>query len=64
MQFVHNHALLDDRTGFEDFGEPERRRHLLRPWLATPCARELPPAFKKKAGIAAGLVAFLGPDER
>ena len=36
MQFVHNHALLHDRTGFEDWPEPERRRHLLRLWLSVP----------------------------
>jgi len=29
MQFVHNHTILHDRTAFEDFPEPERKRHLL-----------------------------------
>lgn len=50
LQFVHNHALLHDRTSFEDFDEPERRRHLLRLWLAAPGARELPPAFAARYG--------------
>src|SRR4030095_8702503 len=33
LQFVHNHTLLHDRTAFDDFPEPARRRHLLRLWL-------------------------------
>ena len=53
MQFVHNHVLLHDRTGFEDWPEPERRRHLLRLWLAPPDARELPPWFAARYGSLA-----------
>ncbi|HEU4930763.1 MAG TPA: TauD/TfdA family dioxygenase, partial [Pyrinomonadaceae bacterium] len=34
IQFVHNHTILHDRTAFEDYPEPERKRHLLRLWLA------------------------------
>ena len=50
MQFVHNHTMLHDRTGFEDWPEPERKRHLLRLWLACPGARPLPPAFAARYG--------------
>ncbi|WP_231712481.1 TauD/TfdA family dioxygenase [Vineibacter terrae] len=50
MQFVHNHTLLHDRTGFEDWEEPERRRHLLRLWLACPGARPLPAVFAQRYG--------------
>ncbi len=50
MQFVHNHALLHDRTGFTDWPEPERRRHLLRLWLAIPGARPLPDCFAARYG--------------
>ncbi len=50
MQFVHNHTLLHDRTAFEDWPEPARRRHLLRLWLACPGARALPPAFAARYG--------------
>jgi hypothetical protein len=39
VQLVHNHTLLHDRTGFVDWPEPERRRHLLRLWLARPRGR-------------------------
>ena len=28
VQLVHNHTMLHDRTGFVDWPEPERRRHL------------------------------------
>ncbi len=50
MQFVHNHDLLHDRTAFEDWPEPERKRHLLRLWLAVPGARPLPPSFAARYG--------------
>ncbi|BBK40695.1 hypothetical protein STVA_07150 [Allostella vacuolata] len=50
VQLVHNHTLLHDRTAFDDWPEPERRRHLLRLWLACPGARPLPPAFAERYG--------------
>jgi hypothetical protein len=50
MQFVYNHALLHDRRGFEDWPEPERRRHLFRLWLAVPGDRPLPDAFVQRFG--------------
>lgn len=50
IQLVHNHTLLHDRTAFEDWPEPERRRHLLRLWLAPPNARTLPPVFAERYG--------------
>jgi hypothetical protein len=50
MQFVHNHTVLHDRTAFEDWPEPERKRHLLRLWLAAPGARPLPSAYAERYG--------------
>jgi len=50
IQFVHNHEMLHDRTGFEDVEDPAERRHLLRLWLAVPGARELPEAFAARYG--------------
>jgi hypothetical protein len=50
VQLVHNHTLLHDRTGFIDWPEPERRRHLLRLWLAADGARPLPEVFKERYG--------------
>jgi hypothetical protein len=50
MQFVYNHALLHDRTAFQDWADPQRRRHLLRLWLAVPGDRPLPPCFASRYG--------------
>jgi hypothetical protein len=50
MQFVHNHNLLHDRSGFTDWPDAARRRHLLRLWLAVPGARALPPVFAQRYG--------------
>jgi len=50
MQFVYNHPLLHDRTSFEDWPEPDRKRHLLRLWLSMEGDRELPPCFKQRHG--------------
>jgi hypothetical protein len=50
MQFVHNHTLLHDRTAFEDWGEPTRKRHLLRLWLSSPQARALAPEWAQRYG--------------
>jgi hypothetical protein len=50
VQLVHNHTLLHDRTAFEDWPEPERKRHLLRLWLAPPEARPLPMVFAERYG--------------
>jgi hypothetical protein len=50
IQLVHNHTILHDRTAFVDWPEPERRRHLLRLWLAPPGARRLPEVFVERYG--------------
>jgi hypothetical protein len=50
IQLVHNHVLLHDRTAFEDWPEPKRKRHLLRLWLAPKSARPLPPVFADRYG--------------
>jgi hypothetical protein len=50
IQLVHNHTLLHDRTAFEDWPEPERKRHLLRLWLAPAEARPLPAVFAERYG--------------
>jgi len=53
VQLVHNHTLLHDRTAFVDWPEPERRRHLLRLWLAAWDARPLPDIFAERYGSVA-----------
>jgi hypothetical protein len=50
IQLVHNHTLLHDRTAFEDWPELERKRHLLRLWLAPVQARPLRPIFAERYG--------------
>jgi hypothetical protein len=50
IQLVHNHTILHDRTAFEDYPEPDRKRHLLRLWLAPPNARPLPEVFAERFG--------------
>jgi hypothetical protein len=43
IQFLNNHVALHSRTAFEDFDEPEHKRHLLRMWLSVPNSRALSP---------------------
>src|SRR6185436_8030152 len=50
IQLVHNHTILHDRTAFEDYDEPERKRHLLRLWLAPRGARRLPEVYAERFG--------------
>jgi hypothetical protein len=50
IQLVHNHTILHDRTAFEDYPEPKRKRHLLRLWLAPPGARSLPEVYAERFG--------------
>jgi hypothetical protein len=50
VQLVCNHSLLHDRTAFDDWPEPDRKRHLLRLWLAPVGARPLPPVFAERYG--------------
>lgn len=55
IQFVHNHGLLHDRTGFVDDPDPTKRRHLLRLWLSIAGDRQLPAVFAQRYGsIAVG----------
>lgn len=39
ISYVNNHVTLHSRTAFEDWPEPERKRHLLRLWITTDGAR-------------------------
>ncbi|MGB7182785.1 MAG: TauD/TfdA family dioxygenase [Burkholderiaceae bacterium] len=50
MQWVHNHTMLHDRMSYNDWVEPEKKRHLLRLWLAVPGARPLPPIYAQRYG--------------
>ena len=50
IQLLHNHQILHARTPYDDWPEPERKRHLLRLWLSTADGRPLPPAFEERYG--------------
>lgn len=50
IQLVHNHTILHDRTAFEDWPEPDLKRHLLRLWVAPPGARPLPNVYAERFG--------------
>jgi len=56
MQFLNNYVILHDRTGYEDYDEPDRKRHMLRLWLNVPNRRPLAPDF--------GTYAFARPTAR
>jgi hypothetical protein len=45
IQILCNHWILHSRTGYVDWPEPERRRHLLRLWLACDDGPSVPPFF-------------------
>jgi hypothetical protein len=45
MQFICNYVTLHSRTDYEDWPEPDRKRHLLRLWLRTKGFASLPQAF-------------------
>ena len=46
MQLLNNYVTLHSRTNFEDFDEPELKRHLFRLWLAVPQSQALPTSFE------------------
>lgn len=57
MLFLNNFVTLHRRTAFTDYSEPERKRHLLRIWLAAPNSRPLDPRFAANYGsTAAGAI--------
>jgi hypothetical protein len=57
MQLLNNYVVLHSRTDFEDHAEPERKRHLLRLWLAIPESQPLPDQWETYFGdVRAGSV--------
>jgi hypothetical protein len=50
LQFVINRLIYHSRTDFEDHPEPDRKRHVLRMWLATPASRPLPECWRESYG--------------
>ena len=50
MQFCNNHVIFHTRRAFEDYDQPERKRHLLRLWLKAKDGRPLPNAYYERHG--------------
>ena len=50
MQFINNYVIFHSRTGYQEFPEPERKRHLLRLWLKCMDGRPLPNCFYDRHG--------------
>lgn len=51
IQILHNHVVLHRRSDYEDWPESDRKRHLLRLWLATPDGRALPQGLVDRYGV-------------
>lgn len=51
VQFLCNHAILHSRTHYEDWEEPEKRRHLLRLWLGCPNGPDMPASYVEQQGL-------------
>ena len=55
IQILCNHAIFHSRTAYEDWPDVERRRHLLRLWLACADGPALPPFMTERfQGLTAG----------
>lgn len=57
LQLLNNYVILHSRTEFEDYEALERKRHLLRLWLAIPGSQPLPASWQEYFGdVRAGAV--------
>ncbi|MES2564597.1 MAG: TauD/TfdA family dioxygenase [Pseudomonadota bacterium] len=54
IQLLNNHLIYHARTNYEDYPEKERKRLLLRLWLAVPGSRPLPPGYELLFGDTEG----------
>ena len=60
--YLCNHVTLHSRKSFEDWSEPERKRHLFRLWLSTKGARPLPPEVAERSeGVYVDGTVFTAP---
>jgi hypothetical protein len=57
LQLLNNYVMIHSRTSFEDYEEPDLKRHLLRLWLGVPSAQPLPENWLEYFGdVRAGAV--------
>jgi len=52
VQFLCNHTVLHSRTAYEDWPEPEKKRHLLRLWLGCPNGPAVPEPYVEFQGLS------------
>ncbi|KAJ5456010.1 Taurine catabolism dioxygenase TauD/TfdA [Penicillium daleae] len=52
MQLLNSFVTLHSRTPFEDYEEPDEKRHLMRLWLSIPSSQPLPPQWAEYWGDA------------
>lgn len=53
IQFLSDHYIMHSRTAYQDYPEPEKRRHLLRLWLACDSAPPLADPYYEFMGKTA-----------
>jgi hypothetical protein len=53
VQFLCNYVVLHSRTKYEDWDDPDKRRHLLRLWLGCPDGPEVPDVYEEFQGLTA-----------
>lgn len=61
VQLLSNHSVLHARTEYEDYPEPERKRHLLRLWISLPSRAPLATRLRSewsRLGMVATAVRF------
>jgi len=51
VQWLRNAFVLHKRTEYEDYPEPERKRHLLRLWLSAAGIEDATPRFSAEGGL-------------
>jgi len=69
FQILNNHVVLHSRTAYEDYDEPEKKRSLLRSWIATPNSQPLSPMMQQafhdhRAGAVRGGIKGEAFDEK
>lgn len=59
VQLLSNHTVLHARTGYEDYPEADRKRHLLRLWVSLPSQRPWPTLLRtQRARLEMVLIAL------
>jgi hypothetical protein len=59
VQLLSNHTVMHARTDYEDYPEPELRRHLLRLWISLPSSRSLATRLRKERSRAEMLMSTI-----